>query len=836
MQPDSTKPIFAPTGSPESDTVALSNRMVDESMAGIRVVLRDGISISDMWDQAPRRYLGDHYDKLPPEGIKHVTINKVQGTVIAHVAAETEQAATVRFNPVETQDEPRAVYFKPKASRKFVRMASAGVAVIQGFSSTQIQGIDSINMDQYEVLTGQNTFQIPGQPPAPAMFDPEDFYLVDDKMLCAIHQLLFDRFWAECWGDAVFLENEFNCCLFGSASTLVDWDPESRKIKLTNPHIRNIFIDPICTRIEDAKYVIFDQVMPADSAKIEFPEYATEIDQASTLGSITGYNWGSGYRLGSQYLNTNYQRPMLILRTWWQRDYTRPKTDVEALEDGDVIQNKWSPEDALSQGIIRPHNSQLGMDGEIDGSDNLFDSDSMFDDTPIDGDTDESGADPDEDSDASLSGSVGEQDADPAPGNGGNGANGKDATATPPENPQQTEDPNQSSTNPDKGNPGNDLLPAPDKTSYAYKFSDSGEATHPEAENWPVHYLLKATGEPTHPGQPNWPVKTYVREVRMLKDISRVISDRPTPFEDIPIAWNKSIPIPFSPFGMGEGFRIEDLQQLVNRLATVIFNIVRYGGYPQEYVPQTLLDMWQQKGIEPNSTPGQVMGIPDNMWTQFFANGRSKLGFAVDAPQVSEYMIRLLDMSLKLIDDLGGNVDVLQGQSPSSDTSGKALAILTNNAHGPLALKSRFSELALQRIATLASKAILEFMPDEEWGEYIKSYPPHVLEMIRNEIRCTNWVVDVALVSGRGANREINRSKAIEEFQARLIDLRTALESTDHNADIVIRRFKEQAQQAATAQMNMQQQAQAQLPQQPQPNQAQQGVPAGQSQPAGVAG
>src|SRR5690606_33850532 len=100
------------------------------------------------------------------------------------------------------------------------------------------------------------------------------------------------------------------------------------------------------------------------------------------------------------------------------------------------------------------------------------------------------------------------------------------------------------------------------------------------------------------------------------------------------------------------------------------------------------------------------------------------------APSVPEGYFRLLDQLLKLHDEISGNVEVQQGRVPFSGASGKLIENLITQATGPLAMRSRFTEFAWERIAREAMHCIVKFMDTDAIAKIVSNLPRHVLEIV----------------------------------------------------------------------------------------------------------
>jgi hypothetical protein len=631
--------------------------LVREANQGVTRPLVNGMSLMDLWDQGGRRYVGDHWDHEPREGFRHETANKVMGVVVTHAAAEVEYSPRVRFTAMESADEARAVFLKARGGRKLVRKMRSGAVPAGvpgvGLNARQLACLEPISLDQYEVLMGQGEGE--------ALLVADDFDLVNDQMLSRFAQDLYDLQWRRACGDAVWVENAVLKNGLGSAPILCEWDAKRHNVVLSNPHIKNVWIDPTARRIEDARYVIFDQVLSAEEACGEWPEFAALIEEAAMTGSVRG---SGEVELGGPYSQTSFERKMVVVRTVWER----------VAEDGETGEQE----------------SRGAGDGE------------------------------------------------------------------------------------DWQEEGEEEVGGASKTQHAF---GACRATQLLGKKHP------------HPNPLPEGEGARVRETVILVEVQRVISRRACPYWDIPMAMTVNIPIMYSAYGLGEPARLEDAQQLANRILSAISNLVRAGAYPQEYMPRELIEELEAAGVSPHASPNNIIPIDGANWERYFG-GRGKLGFAVDAPQVNETFIRLVDMFLRLVDDLGGNVGVLQGRAPAG-TSGAAIDSLTSNAKGPLALKSEFAEQALGRLARLILDMAIKYMPGEVMAKHFQGYSAGLLGYLRGLVSDMEFDVCVEIASGKGANKRIDEEQALRRLQAGAISLETAQEQMGVNVALERQRRKE---------------------------------------------
>ncbi len=271
---------------------------------------------------------------------------------------------------------------------------------------------------------------------------------------------------------------------------------------------------------------------------------------------------------------------------------------------------------------------------------------------------------------------------------------------------------------------------------------------------------LAGTDKPIGLDDPNWPTTPGIRQTQTIPAIGVVLSDQPCPFADMPWAWNLNIPIQYTPYGQGEPMRMADVQTQINRLASILHNHARYYQYPMMIVPLELMELMKAKGLRDIfARPGRMIGVPRHIWQTAVNSPLARQGFTMTPPPIPGEFVKLLEMLLTEIDRSGGYVDVLQGQAPAKDTSGIAITQLQNAAHGPIALKSMYTEWMLERIARLTLDAIVKWLPTSVWMKILDQYPESVVELVRQKIDPEQFNIEVEIMSGKGANRELEQQR-----------------------------------------------------------------------------
>lgn len=298
------------------------------------------------------------------------------------------------------------------------------------------------------------------------------------------------------------------------------------------------------------------------------------------------------------------------------------------------------------------------------------------------------------------------------------------------------------------------------------------------------------TSEATGPQMKNWPKRKGIRQVQIVAD--HKVSDMECPYCDIPVLWFKNIPEPYRPYGQGEPERMEWLQKLINKLASIIFDHIKYFRSPTEIYPVSVWNSLENRS-KIHAHPGRQMKLPDDLFDKYkdmLARGN---GFAVSPAKIPSGYVDFFMMLLKIHDELSGFAGVLQGQAPGANSSGRAIQDLQSAARGVIAFKAFGTEDALKQMIRLRvdSTTRKNWMPPFMWQKINSQFPKEVLAVVRQKCRNMEFDITIEIAAGGGESRRIKKQQTLEDFGSGLVDDRTALEVLEYDADEVINRKTE---------------------------------------------
>jgi hypothetical protein len=292
-----------------------------------------------------------------------------------------------------------------------------------------------------------------------------------------------------------------------------------------------------------------------------------------------------------------------------------------------------------------------------------------------------------------------------------------------------------------------------------------------------------STGEATSPKSKNWPTRRGIKQVQIVGET--IVHEEELPHWDIPILWMKNIPEPYRPYGIGEPDALEWIDELINKLSSILFDHFKYYRSWSELYPT---DVWESLSSKEfiqlrHAHPGRQFAIDAQLYQKYSDVLKQGNGFAVKPPAMPSSAFEYLKFALQLHDIISGSTEALQGRQPSSGTSGKALDILQSAAKGMVGFKSIQTENAIRRLTRLRVHAMNKWLPLFMWKKWNDQYPIEILDAVRLRAKNMEWEVSVEVVSGGGQVREKMKAEVRADYAAQIIDPKTAQERLGYDAE-----------------------------------------------------
>lgn len=249
---------------------------------------------------------------------------------------------------------------------------------------------------------------------------------------------------------------------------------------------------------------------------------------------------------------------------------------------------------------------------------------------------------------------------------------------------------------------------------------------------------------------PQWPNRYGIRQLRIIA--GKCVDDRECEFADIPMPLNVNLPVPYSPYGMGEPDRLEGLQMALNYVLSAIVTHQRYNAYPPEVVAESIVAMMDEALKTCRSKPGQRISVPEAA-LQAVNYDVTKLITHLDAAAIPADFWKLLQFLVDTIDKEGNQSDVMSGNA-APGWSGDAIASLQNAASQVIKAKSMKTEFYLRDIARLMAHSIINRMGPADWAKYCSKYPIEAMEALHSKAKTLECDISVQIQSGSGAAKQ----------------------------------------------------------------------------------
>lgn len=258
------------------------------------------------------------------------------------------------------------------------------------------------------------------------------------------------------------------------------------------------------------------------------------------------------------------------------------------------------------------------------------------------------------------------------------------------------------------------------------------------------------TGAEVTPLDPHWPIVYAIREIRGIE--GEIVFDQRCRCPDIPLPCNINIPVPHSPYGIGEPDRLDGLQMAINRVLSDLVQRHRMKAYPPELMDSIVHDRLGPLLKRQRSQPNSMIVVPHEI-TQQAAGDLSKLVQFMELPEIAGDDWKLLEFLVEAIDREAGNTETTQGIAPSG-TSGAWVANLQAAASQVMQVTSMSTEAWLKKIVRQILYFIDRVMTVEDCQKYTSKYPPPILAALHSQNKSPYIDISVEIQSGSAAAKQ----------------------------------------------------------------------------------
>lgn len=666
--------------------------------------------------------------------VVRIVYNRVMNAILAHLAGQVGNPPKVVFNARESGEPP--IYYlngyiqnpivqqlamqmggrQDETSGEYIDDTVQQTATIYGagHANTAKAMTDAgMSVPLQEPLIGQLKTMIDqgqvatmqarqmGMPAPQGIVPPEALVEVTDQSTAQFTQTVYDALWEQCGGVEATNENILNKKVIGWQPTLFESDRSKIDcgecpITLTNIESSQVYYDPMTSSYRPGQYAIMREPVSLEEGIAKYPQFADVLNAKAEAGALSSRLARNGD--GGRLGALNFGRDMVVVRTLWIRNWPYPMDPDEALECGAVQMGQVPDEQAQIQG---------GAAG---------------DQVPANSPTEPGSADV----------SQGDVPRNPI-------ASGQPSDQPSGDGAAQPVDGNQNQQQVSVDQPAQPAAaPAPPPMRPAFLHSTTGQEVTPQHPDWPIVYAI--------------------REIRDIEGI--VIFDQRCPLPDFPLPPNINIPVPFSPYGIGEPDRLDGLQMAINRVLSDLVTFHRYNAYPPEMIHESVAAYQGDAFKEVRSQPNDLIVIPRTIADQVGGDLSQCVQF-LKMPEMSADAWQLLQFLVDAIDKEANNAEVSQGIAPSG-SSGAWVANLQAAAAQITQVTSMSTEAWLKKLVRLFVHFITNDMTVKDIQKYTSKYPPPILAAFHERQKALYLDISVEIQSGSAAAKQAQAQQMIQ--------------------------------------------------------------------------
>lgn len=290
---------------------------------------------------------------------------------------------------------------------------------------------------------------------------------------------------------------------------------------------------------------------------------------------------------------------------------------------------------------------------------------------------------------------------------------------------------------------------------------------------------------------------------------------------DMQLVHNVCIPVPRKPWGIGEPYRLLNMQRAYNRVWGSMVDHCDWNAHPPAVISESMHRATM--GVYPDARvkPGITLIVDD----QTLRDSGGKLDIIQPLPQMGAHLPIMEQRMSQKLSEASGNTDVLQGRATDSQArSGKAIELLQTASESTISLKAQNSGDMVYRLDRLILHDISRSFSVEDAMKIVKKYPPQVIRYMLAQGPEIEMEFSVSIAGG-GAVSQQRRAKDQQDLSIAAISMETYRDrnNIDHKQEQarINQQVMQQAQQAAM------------MPQQPAPQSKSGSNGNGHAQPAG---
>lgn len=298
------------------------------------------------------------------------------------------------------------------------------------------------------------------------------------------------------------------------------------------------------------------------------------------------------------------------------------------------------------------------------------------------------------------------------------------------------------------------------------------------------------TGQEIDQNHPLWPIKYVTTRVTLLMDkvVKEVVSDC---YDGIQVVVNYNVRIPGRPFGQGETDRVQGLQNDLNNVHGAIVNHTGWYRAPWIVMPNAIRDALPDDSKDALAQPGKIWYVDDEM----FKSLNGKVFQAYDPPAMPP---ALLTTEKDLIDGfnaVGGNPDVQQGVTPTSNASGQLVEALQQAAESSTGVKFKYLQEMLWRTGKICLWYFLNYLDAQAWYEMNRTYDLDTTTLLLAIAQSLKFNIKVDIAQGAAKAQKDAQIRSDAVSVPPIIDMETARDKLGYDSKEIESRLMQAQQQ-----------------------------------------
>lgn len=335
---------------PKQGTVDYHDVIVSRVNAQRRECIRRRSAWIALAEQGKRIYAyGEDTDS--PDALRLV-VNEVQPNIHAIVANHLKEPVQVVLEPVEMNENAKWYWAGPEDEAMSLQIPTGQPAVDPMTAeplmdpATMQPVMATMPMNPAFLGIGPMGEELPPMPLDPGtrkalqqmaldgLIEPKWVVQCNDQYIASVLQKPFDVHWMRAeTKEWISYQALWNACE-GWRLSLYEWDAQKLKHLLRRNSIRQAYMDPTVETIGEAAFAGIDLYLSKEEAIAMYPQLSEALEEAAHAGTPDVPEEQDSL---PEQVNDSFERDMVTMTVWWERNQPVPMSEQEAIDGGQVI-------------------------------------------------------------------------------------------------------------------------------------------------------------------------------------------------------------------------------------------------------------------------------------------------------------------------------------------------------------------------------------------------------------------------------------------------------------------------------------------------------------------